>query len=89
MNLCPYCYEPVAKQGYTCDLKCYNAWTLTWEGFEEHSGLIILPDNEEVPLTLHLQPWYLAEYKDEVKPTFKDGIVLKPQPSEVRWVQDK
>ena len=86
MNLCPYCYEPVAKQGETCDLKCYNAWALTWEA---RSGLIILPDDEDVPLTLHLQPWYLAEYKEEVKPTFKDGIVLKPVPPLVTWKRDE
>ena len=91
MNTCPYCHEPVAKQGYTCDRDCYTAWAMTWSTLPTgDDGLIILPDDENVPLTLHLQPWWLAEFDDDVKPKveFKDGIVLKPVPFEVEWRRD-
>ena len=70
---CPWCDDPVAVEGATCDSSCFALWyTWSWSHVdvlvENPSGrLVWLVDGETVPLDIHLQPWYAQEVGREVE----------------------
>ena len=72
--LCPFDFKPVDREGYTCDRHCYEAWVLFYSDVEHWTDrvkLIILADDDLVPLTLTEQPWYLREFKPEDRPSIE------------------
>ncbi len=80
MNRCPDCGRPVKHEGETCSRECYADWIRRKQDQTARLGLIVVEDDEVVPLNLSAQPWWLAEFDEDSKPKM-DSVPRRREPS--------